>query len=58
MAKIKGNNLANMLDGTSGMDWIKGYGGDDVLNGLGGFDFIDGGKGIDTAVFSGSYAST
>lgn len=48
MAKIKGNNLANVLDGTSAKDWIKGYGGDDTINGLGGSDVLDGGHGNDT----------
>lgn len=48
MAKIRGNNRANTIDGTSGTDELRGEGGNDSLSGLGGSDKLRGGDGDDT----------
>jgi Ca2+-binding RTX toxin-like protein len=57
---LRGNALANLLDGGAGDDDLDGRGGDDVLRGgLGGdilrggtgADSLDGGAGIDTATY-------
>ncbi|WP_281705074.1 peroxidase family protein [Aeromonas taiwanensis] len=43
-----GNNLDNVIDGSTGNDTLNGEGGDDTLNGAGGNDTLDGGTGNDT----------
>jgi len=45
---IKGNGLANILDGGLGNDTIDGAGGNDLITGGGGADHLSGGTGIDT----------
>ncbi|AKO96993.1 VCBS repeat protein [Marinovum algicola DG 898] len=47
MAKVKGNNSDESLNGTSGKDNIDGKGGDDTIHGMGGNDKLDGGDGND-----------
>ena len=47
MAKIKGNDNANTLFGTTTDDQIYGYGGKDILIGGGGHDTLDGGTDAD-----------
>lgn len=47
MAKINGNQNANVLKGTSKRDTIKGLGGDDELFGYAGNDILEGGTGKD-----------
>ncbi len=47
MAKIKGTNAGETLNGTAFKDKISGRGGDDVLNGLDGDDRLHGGRGND-----------
>jgi len=44
---IEGDDLGDVLDGTSGDDTIHGLGGDDVIHGLGGADVLEGGAGDD-----------
>ncbi|HEX6734690.1 MAG TPA: M10 family metallopeptidase, partial [Azonexus sp.] len=44
---IRGNLLANRLDGGAGSDLLYGMGGNDVLNGGAGSDAMDGGEGSD-----------
>ncbi|NNF80746.1 MAG: cadherin-like domain-containing protein [Rhizobiales bacterium] len=65
MARIKGNNRSNTLNGTSsndtiyglgGNDSLFGYGGDDILEGGTGADHLDGGDGIDRAEYRKSKA--
>ncbi len=51
-----GNELANVLTGTSGDDTLNGVGGNDTLTGGAGNDTLDGGDGTDVAVFSGYQA--
>ncbi|NMG32325.1 M10 family metallopeptidase C-terminal domain-containing protein [Aromatoleum evansii] len=56
---IRGNTLANRLDGGGGNDTIYGLDGDDELLGRGGNDYLDGGGGVDWAILDadlGSYA--
>lgn len=56
---IRGNTLANRLDGGGGNDSIYGLDGDDELLGGGGNDYLDGGTGVDWAILGadlGSYA--
>jgi serralysin len=48
MAIIDGNNLDNVMEGTSGADTISGFGGNDTLLGLGGNDLFFGRNGNDT----------
>lgn len=48
MAKIRGNDAPQTLNGTATNDEIRGEGGNDVLNGLAGADLLRGGKGNDT----------
>lgn len=50
---IKGNHVANTLDGGANNDLLYGQGGNDILIGNRGSDKIYGGAGEDTAVFSG-----
>ena len=50
MARITGNNLDNVLNGTGQADTILGLGGHDALFGFGGNDTLDGGTGNDTLV--------
>lgn len=47
MAKKRGSNSRDTLNGTSSNDRLFGLGGNDVLNGRAGVDFIDGGPGND-----------
>src|SRR6476660_8349967 len=47
MARITGDNLNNVLNGTAQADTILGLGGDDSLFGFGGNDSLDGGTGND-----------
>ncbi len=47
MAKIKGTNVRNILNGTAAADTILGLGGNDDLKGLAGNDTLDGGTGAD-----------
>lgn len=47
MAKIKGTNVRNILNGTAAADTILGLGGNDDLYGRGGNDTLDGGAGAD-----------
>ncbi len=42
-----GNDLANMITGSAGGDYLYGYGGNDTISGLAGNDYIDGGAGDD-----------
>lgn len=49
---INGTDAAEILTGTSGVDWISGFGGDDVIHGLEGADVLSGGAGNDS-VFGG-----
>ncbi len=48
MAKIKGNNNANLLNGTNNKDKIWGFGDDDIIDSFGGNDSIYAGTGADT----------
>jgi Ca2+-binding RTX toxin-like protein len=47
MAKIKGDERSNELEGTNVNDVIKGFGGNDELEGKGGNDRLEGGAGND-----------
>ncbi|MFN0192473.1 MAG: beta strand repeat-containing protein [Aestuariivirga sp.] len=60
-----GNGLANVMEGSAGVNTLTGLGGDDKLFGLGnndllwgglGADALDGGSGSDTATYAGSTA--
>jgi Ca2+-binding RTX toxin-like protein len=55
--KLYGNELSNVLTGGMGNDWLEGLAGDDILLGGQGDDQLLGGAGIDTAQYSGAYAS-
>ena len=55
--KLYGNELSNVLTGGMGNDWLEGWAGDDILLGGQGDDQLLGGAGIDTAQYSGAYAS-
>jgi serralysin len=55
--RLYGNQLANWISGGMGNDALDAGGGDDVLLGGPGDDQLTGGPGIDTAQFSGAYAS-
>jgi Ca2+-binding RTX toxin-like protein len=44
---LKGNSLADIIEGGTGDDRLFGLGGNDVLNGGDGNDFLDGGSGDD-----------
>jgi Ca2+-binding RTX toxin-like protein len=55
--KLYGNELSNVLTGGMGNDWLEGWAGDDILLGGQGDDQLLGGVGIDTAQYSGAYAS-
>lgn len=46
-----GNNLANIITGTSGTNLINGMGGDDTIEGGAGDDTVVGGSGLDTASY-------
>jgi len=48
VAKIKGNNNANLLNGTNNKDKIWGVGDDYIIDGFGGNDSIYAGTGADT----------
>ena len=50
---LKGNGLANFLDGGAGNDVFSGGDGDDTLVAGAGDDTLDGGNGTDTAVLAG-----
>ncbi|MDH6268691.1 glucose/arabinose dehydrogenase [Rhizobium sp. SG_E_25_P2] len=50
MAKRKGTNASETIDGTVNPDLIFGFGGADKLNGLGGHDTLSGGNGADKIV--------
>ncbi|WP_315975276.1 calcium-binding protein [Phyllobacterium zundukense] len=54
---IDGNLLPEILNGTSGSDYMLGLGGIDTLNGGGGNDYLEGGMGADVLV-GGSAANT
>ncbi len=47
MARLRGSNNSDVIDGTSSGDIIDGRNGDDVLRGLGGADYIHAGRGDD-----------
>ena len=49
---MKGNGLANRLDGGDGDDLLLGGAGDDLLIGGRGDDELDGGAGVDTASYA------
>ena len=51
---LRGNALANVLDGGLGNDRLYGMGGNDVLIGGAGADRLDGGTGTDTVSYLGS----
>ncbi len=44
---VDGSELADVLTGSAGDNWVVGKGGNDVLNGLAGADRVDGGDGND-----------
>lgn len=48
MAKIRGNDGANTLNGTSNNDEVRGEGGNDLITGFAGADRLRGDKGNDT----------
>jgi Ca2+-binding RTX toxin-like protein len=50
MARIRGKNGDDFLDGKDKGDWIYGFGGNDVLSGHGGNDRLFGGDGNDVLV--------
>ena len=47
LARIKGTDAGEIINGTAGDEEIRAYGGDDTLNGLDGNDLLRGGKGND-----------
>ncbi len=48
MARIRGTDNADTIDGTAANDELRGDGGDDILNGFAGADLLRGDKGSDT----------
>ncbi|MGJ8609446.1 MAG: hypothetical protein ACSHWY_00025 [Octadecabacter sp.] len=49
---LRGNDVANVIDGREGNDYLFGRGGDDTLDGGVGDDVLNGGDGADTFVFN------
>ncbi|MDA7087730.1 type I secretion C-terminal target domain-containing protein, partial [Pseudomonas sp. SA3-5] len=49
-SSVEGDDSANVINGTSGVDHLFGYGGDDTLSGLLGNDVLSGGDGEDTLI--------